>query len=121
MEAYDPGAASAVASLPITLLYLAIAVASIVGMWKVFEKAGEPGWAAIVPFYNMYVLAKIATGNGLLFLLVLIPIVGAAYLFYKLGLAFGKSMGFIVGLILLSPVFLILLGFSEDKYQGVQA
>lgn len=42
-----------------TVVYLAVAVLGIVAMWKIFEKAGEPGWAAIIPFYNLYVLFKI--------------------------------------------------------------
>ena len=51
---------------------LAVAVLGIVAMWKIFEKAGEPGWAAIIPFYNAYVLFKITWGNGWMFLLMLI-------------------------------------------------
>jgi hypothetical protein len=47
-----------------SLLGLAVAVLAIIGMWKVFEKAGEPGWAAIIPFYNSYVLFKITWGEG---------------------------------------------------------
>jgi hypothetical protein len=51
-----------------SLLGLAVAVLAIIGMWKVFEKAGEPGWAAIIPFYNAYVLFKITWGEGWMFL-----------------------------------------------------
>ena len=57
-----------------TFLSLAIAVLGIIAMWKIFEKAGEPGWAAIIPFYNLYVLFKITWGNGWKFLLLLIPL-----------------------------------------------
>jgi len=47
----------------------------IIAMWKVFDKAGKPGWAAIIPFYNTYILFEVAGMNGWMFLLMLIPIV----------------------------------------------
>ena len=57
------------------LFVLAVAVFSIVIMWRIFEKAGEHGWAAIIPFYQNYVLFKITWGQGWLFLLLFLPIV----------------------------------------------
>ena len=62
------------------LLGIAIAVLIAAGMWKVFVKAGQPGWAAIIPFYNTYILFKITWGKGWKFLLLLIPIAAVAVL-----------------------------------------
>lgn len=55
------------------VIALAVGVLVIVAMWKMFEKAGEPGWASLIPFYNAYVLFKISWGNGWYFLLSVIP------------------------------------------------
>ncbi|WP_175956865.1 DUF5684 domain-containing protein [Schaalia sp. Marseille-Q2122] len=125
METQDPNALLALyTSVPFLAGSLIATVLSIVGMWKLFEKAGEPGWAAIIPFYNAYILVKIALGNGWLFLLALIPVVNfffVIWLMIKLAAAFGKGVGFAIGLIFLGPIFMILLGFSDAKYQGVQA
>jgi len=57
------------------IIYLAIAVAAIAGLWKAFEKAGAPGWAAIIPFFNVYVMTKMADKPGWWVLLVLVPVV----------------------------------------------
>ena len=91
-------------------------------MWKIFEKAGEPGWAAIIPFYNAYVLFKITWGEGWMFLLMLIPI--ANFVIYiitmvKLARAFNRSGGFAVGLIFLAVIFYCILGFDTSSYIGV--
>ncbi len=105
-----------------TVVYLAVAVLGIVAMWKIFEKAGEPGWAAIIPFYNLYVLFKITWGNGWKFLFLLIPIANFVFLIItmvKLAKAFGKSGGFAVGLIFLSVIFYCILAFGDAQYIGV--
>ena len=105
-----------------TLLTLAIAVLGIVAMWKIFTKAGEPGWAAIIPFYNLYVLFKITWGSGWKFLLLLIPIANiviAIITMVKLAKAFGKGGGFAVGLIFLSIIFYCILAFDDSGYLGV--
>jgi len=105
-----------------SVVYLAIAVLGIVAMWKIFEKAGEPGWAAIIPFYNLYVLFKITWGNGWKFLFLLIPIANVVFLIItmvKLAKAFGKSGGFAVGLIFLSVIFYCILAFGDAQYLGV--
>ena len=105
-----------------TFLSLAFAVLAIVAMWKIFEKAGKPGWAAIIPFYNIYVLFEITWGNGWKFLLLLIPIaniVFAIITMVKLAKAFGKGGGFAVGLIFLSVIFYCILAFGPSEYEGV--
>ncbi len=106
----------------LTILYLAIMVLMIVAMWKIFEKAGEPGWAALIPFYNTFVLFKITWGNGWKFLFLLIPFANVVFLIItmvKLAKAFGKGGGFAVGLIFLSMIFTCILAFDESQYLGV--
>ena len=105
-----------------TVVYLAVMVLGIIAMWKIFEKAGEPGWAAIIPFYNLYVLFKITWGNGWKFLFLLIPIANVVFAIItmvKLAKAFGKSGGFAVGLIFLSIIFYCILAFDSSTYIGV--
>lgn len=105
-----------------TLLGIAVAILGVVAMWKIFEKAGEPGWAAIIPFYNLYVLFKITWGSGWKFLLLLIPLANVVFLIItmvKLAKAFGKSGGFAVGLIFLSVIFYCILAFDQSQYLGV--
>lgn len=104
------------------ILSLALGVLAIVALWKIFAKAGEPGWAAIIPFYNLYVLFKITWGSGWKFLLMLIPIANiviAIITMVKLAKAFGKSGGFAVGLIFLSLIFYCILAFDQSLYLGV--
>lgn len=101
------------------ILVLVIAVIMIVANWKIFTKAGKPGWASIVPFYNMYVMYEIAGMNGWMFLLTFIPIVNIVIqimLYLNLAKKFGKSTGFAIGLILLNPIFLLLLAFGNAEY-----
>ena len=101
--------------------YLIIAVLMLAAMWKVFTKAGEPGIASIIPIYNTYVLFKIIYGNGIKFLYLFVPIlnvVASIMLYVRLGQRFGKGTGFILGMIFLSPIFLLILAFDNSYYQG---
>ena len=100
---------------------IVIAVLAIIGTWKVFTKAGIPGWASLVPFYSQYCLFQMAFGNGWLFLLCLVPCVNLVILvicYIKLAQSFGKGAGFGVGLIFLNPIFLMILGFGDSTYIG---
>lgn len=100
---------------------LIICILFIVAWWKIFEKAGEAGWKSIIPFYNYYILFKIAWGNGLLFLLMFIPFVNfiiAIILEVKLAKAYGQSGGFAVGLIFLPNIFTLILAFGSSQYVG---
>ena len=109
--------------LPV-LVYLAIAVLVIAGFWKVFTKAGHPGWAAIIPFYNVYILLKIAGRPGWWLLLFLIPVVNfviAIIVAIDVAKSFGKGTGFGVGLAFLGPIFYPILGFGDATYQGAVA
>lgn len=102
------------------LVGLAFAVVIIVGMWKVFEKAGKPGWAAIVPIYNLVVLLEIVRKPLWWIVLLLIPcvnFVGVILLSVEVARVFGKGIGFAVGLIVLPFVFYPMLGFGDARYQ----
>lgn len=97
-------------------------VISIVIMWKLFTKAGEEGWKSIIPVYNLYIVFKITWGSGWMFLLLLIPIVNI-YVIIKTCIntahAFGKGGWFAAGLFFLSPIFGLILAFSNCQYLGV--
>lgn len=99
---------------------LALVIVVVIGQWKIFEKAGYEGWKAIIPFYNMYIITEISGQNGWLFLVNFIPFVGSLIwsimVSIKLAPAFGKDIGFAIGLILLSPIFYCILGFGKAEY-----
>ncbi len=102
------------------ILLILYTILPIISMWKIFEKAGEPGWAAIVPFMAQYKLCKISLGNGLFFLLLIVPFVNfivAIMIAAGLAKAFGKGSGFAFGLIFLPFIFYIILGFGSAVYQ----
>jgi len=104
------------------IFFLLFALVPIAGMWLVYEKAGEPGWAAIIPIYNIYVLLRI-TDNPWWYLLVIliVPLIGqllSLKVLYDLAQAFGKGVLYTLGLIFLPFVFFPLLGFGDAQYQG---
>ncbi len=107
------------------IISLALVVLFFVGLWKVFLKAGKPGWAAIVPFYNLYVMLELVGRPWWWLLLMLfIPPVGfVLYIIVCVDLAktFGRGTGFGVGLALLGFIFFPLLGFSDATYGGPPA
>lgn len=115
-------AASAVTLLMVILLVTAVLVVTIVGLWKVYRKAGRPGWAAIVPIYSQWVLAEIAGKPGWWALLQFIPIVNIVItLLIALGVArnFGKGPAFgVIGLLLFSVIGYLILGFGSATYRG---
>src|SRR5213083_3264088 len=103
---------------------LLIALFLIVAMWKVFTKAGQPGWASIIPIYNLYIWCKIVGRPWWWILLMLIPFVDfiiLIILFIDLAKSFGKGAGFGIGLILLPIIFWPILGFGSAQYQGPSA
>lgn len=105
------------------IIVLAVAVVTLIGLWKMFTKAGKPGWACIIPFYSQYCQFEMAWGNGWLFLLTLVPcvnIVVMIMLWLKMAKAFGQSTGFGIGLIFLNPIFTMILGFGSAEYIGPQ-
>jgi len=114
-------ALSLIAIIPMLIIGMSILVLEIVALWFVFEKAGEPGWAAIIPIYNALMVIKIAGKPWWFFLLMLIPIVDIViYIIVLNGLSrnFGKDEAFTVGLFFLRFIFLPILGFGKAQYSG---
>jgi hypothetical protein len=104
------------------LVSLAIVVVVIVAGWKVFAKAGQPGWAILIPIYNTYIFIKIAGRPGWWLLLMFIPLVNiviAAIVAMDVAKAFGQSAawGFVLLFLLLGIGYLI-LGFGNARYVG---
>ena len=103
------------------LFYLAIIIFYIASVWKIFEKAGKPGWAAIVPIYNLIVLLEIVNKPLWWIILLFIPFVNFIIIFViyiELAQLFGKSTLFGVGLVLLSFIFIPVLGFGDAQFKG---
>lgn len=101
-------------------LAVLIAAMLIIAMWKVYEKAGKPGWASIIPIYNTYVLTEIAGRPILWFILLIIPCTAPiAYVVISIDIAksFGKDTLYAVGLILFPYIFWPLLGFGDAQYR----
>lgn len=120
MDSYD-GQFSFLFSTGFILFALAVTVIIIAAMWKVFEKAHQPGWAAIIPIYNLYIMTKIAGKPGwwvLMFFIPLINYIFVIWLYNMISKSFGKDEGFTVGLVLLGIVFWPILGFGSAQYRG---
>ncbi|TKC12321.1 hypothetical protein FA048_01500 [Pedobacter polaris] len=106
------------------IIYLAVIVIALAGMWKTFEKAGKPGWAAIIPIYNIYIMIEIVGKPTIWLLWCLIPCVNFVFVIWLYNLiskSFGKEEGFTVGLVLLGFIFWPILGFGSAKYLGPSA
>lgn len=104
------------------LLFLAVAVVVIAGLWKVFTKAGQPGWACIIPIYNLYVLLQIVGKPAWWIVLMLIPFVNiiiGILLAIEVAKAFGQSAAWgVVLLFLLGGIGYLILGFGNYRYIG---
>lgn len=137
------------------LIVLALCIVMIVALWKIYKKAGEHGWACLVPFYNSYVFYRMTWGNGWMFLLPTVLIFGYVFglvflmlsgfageavltiimtilaigcgiasivinivTLHKLSKSFGHGVGFTLGLLFLSVIFYIILGFGSSQYVG---
>jgi len=102
--------------------FVALIVFLIAAEWKVFTKAGQPGWAVLIPIYNLYVLLKIVGKPGWwLLVIIFFPPIGifmALYVIHLLSKSFGHGIGFTLGLIFLSIIFYPILGFGDSKYVG---
>src|SRR5581483_6229921 len=113
-------AAAAGAFGVIGIIWLAVVVLMIAALWKIFAKAGEPGWAAIVPIYNLLVILKIVGRPVWWIVLLLVPFVNIIVMFvlaFDLSKAFGKGAGFALGMIFLGPIFYPMLGFGSATYK----
>lgn len=103
----------------------ALMIIAIIGTWRTFEKAGQPGWGAIIPIYNAYLPLKIAGRPGWWLILLLIPLVNVViWLLVSIDIAqsFGKSAAWgVILLFLLNGLGLLILGFSDAQYRGPAA
>ena len=112
-------AAGAGAGIGFVLLYLALALTVIIGVWKVFTKAGKPGWAILIPIYNTIVMLEIAHRPIWWLILLFIPFVNVVVgiiIPLDIAKAFGKGAGFGLGLAFLPMIFYPILGFGKSQY-----
>lgn len=120
----DEGTVAAILGLVAAyfVFLLVFVVLSVLGMWKVFEKAGKPGWAALIPIYNTIVLLEVVGRPVWWIVLLFIPFVNIVVLLLialDLAKAFGKSSTFgIFGLFIFNLVGMLMLAFGDAKYKG---
>jgi ABC-type sulfate transport system permease subunit len=110
-----------IGSLCNCIFLIIFVVVPLIGLWKIFEKAGKPGWAALIPIYNAVVLLEII--DRPIWWLILLFCVGPVFgviVALELAKSFGKGIGFAVGMILVPFIFYPMLGFGDAKYQGPQ-
>ena len=104
----------------IEIIWLVLVIA---GAWKTFVKADKPGWGAIIPFYNTYLLCKIAGRPGWWLILFFIPIVNIVIaIIVCLGIAenFGHGAGYGILLFFFAPIMFLVLGFGSDQYKPIR-
>lgn len=102
------------------IVIIALIVVQLAAWWRVFEKAGQPGWAAIIPIYNLVVLMRVAGKPLWWIILLLIPLVNIIiWIIVSVAVAnnFGKGTLFGIGLFLFSFIFYAILGFGDAQYQ----
>lgn len=102
-----------------SIIYLAIMVLTIAGMWKTFEKAGQPGWGCLIPIYNIYLMTKMTDKPAwwiIMFFIPLVNIVFCVMLYNELVKRFGQGIGYTIGILLLPFVFFPMLGFGSAQY-----
>jgi hypothetical protein len=115
----EPGA-GAIAALGVGILIVWLAILIVVSAflwWKVFTKAGQPGWASIIPIYNFFVLLKIA-GRPWWWFFILWLVIPWFIVHIDIAKRFGKEVGFGIGLALLGVIFFPILGFGPATYKG---
>jgi len=95
-------------------------VPTLAGLWKLFDKAGKPAWASIVPIYNMLVIDEII-GRPQWWILLYFVAVGGFILPFDIAKSYGKDTTYALGLLFLPFVFYPMLGFGDAKYMGPMA
>ena len=126
MENYDASSPTGIAALfaifaALMVPIIIISIVMIIAHWKIYEKAGKPGWAAIIPIYNIIVLLEIVGKPIWWIFLFIVPCVNFVFLIWTINLlskSFGQSEGFTVGLLLLGIVFYPILAFGNYQYLG---
>lgn len=105
------------------LVYLGVVVLMIASMWKVFTKAGQPGWAAIVPIYNTYIILKIGDNPWWYLLLLLVPLVNLLVgikMWIDVAESFGLGIWWGLGLAILPIICVPILAFGDYTYRGTR-
>lgn len=103
------------------IFWLLLVVVIIAAYWKIYTKAGQPGWAVLIPIYSYYVMLKIIGKPTWWIVMMFIPVVNVIFLIWSVNMlskSFGKDEGFTVGLLLLGIVFYPILGFGGSQYVG---
>ena len=104
------------------VFYVVLIILLVVAQWKIFTKANKPGWASLIPIYNIIVLLEIVGKPWWwLLLMIFVPIVNIVFTIRMLNLlskSFGKSTGFTVGLVFLPFIFFLILAFGNATYNG---
>ncbi len=103
---------------------IVVGLIGLIAMWKVFTKAGKPGWAVLIPVYNLFVLLEIVGRPAWWLILMLIPLVNFVIMIilaFDLAKSFGKGAGFALGLIFFNLIFFLILGFGSAQYVGPAA
>lgn len=98
-----------------SVILMVVGLVALVALYKLFKKCGKPGWAAIIPIYNMWVLLQIGDLPGWLSLIPGVNVICVLIAYANIGKKFNKSTAFILGLIFLTPIFLCILAFGKDK------
>ena len=117
----DSTSASSSVSVIFGIIALAVCVFLLVCEWKLFKKAGKPGWAAIIPIYNLYVLFDIIYGKGIKFLLLLVPILNviiSVAVSIRTAQVYGKGTGLGVLNLFFPFIVIPILAFGDAEYKG---
>lgn len=107
--------------LLVIVVFLALAILTIVAKWKAFEKAGRKGWVSLIPFYNYAVMLELANEPLWWIALLFVPvanIVTAIIVLHRISRTFGHGGGFTAGLVFLPFVFWPILAFGTSKYEN---
>jgi len=108
----------------VSFLFFAVWIVTIVGLWKIFEKAGKPGWGALIPIYNLILWLEIVRRPGWwIILIVIVPfanIICSIIVIFDLAKSFGKGVGYGFGLLFLPLIFFPMLGFSDAEYTPIK-
>ncbi len=120
---YDDAGASAAAGIGagMLILYFVVLIFMLIVMWKIFTKAGKPGWGILIPIYNIILMLEIAGRPGWWFLLMLIPGVNfviSIIVILDFAKAFGKGTGFGIGMLFFGIIFYPILAFGDAQYVG---
>ena len=104
------------------IIYIAIILLELVALWKIYTKAGQPGWAAIIPIYNIIVFLKIIKMDWWhILIMIFVPFAALVYSIifdFKLAKVFGKGVGYGFLLLFFTPIMYPVLAFGDAKYEG---